>query len=87
MERISDRLKDRGRLPFSDLFEPGQHKSALVGMFLAILELVRHYQVKAEQNDLFGEIWILPGTAPAGPIDASQIDNYEHGKGQVTKNG
>jgi hypothetical protein len=44
-----------------------------------LLELVRHYHVRAEQNNLFGEIWILPASEPAAPIDISQIDNYEHG--------
>ena len=36
------------------------HKSTLVGIFLAVLELVRHHHVRVEQNALFGEIWILP---------------------------
>ena len=47
------------------------HKSTLVGIFLAVLELVRHRHVRVEQNDLFGEIWILPGpdaAAPVGPV-------------------
>ena len=42
MRRIHDRLRERGRLAFSELFVPGMHKSALVGIFLATLELVRH---------------------------------------------
>ena len=49
------------RVAFSDMFEPGMHKSAIVGVFLAVLELVRHHSVVAEQNDLHGEIWIVPG--------------------------
>jgi segregation and condensation protein A len=51
----------------------------LVGMFLAILELVRHHQVRTEQNELFGEIWILPGPDTAADIDAAKVDQYEHG--------
>jgi segregation and condensation protein A len=40
------------------------HRSQLVGMFLAILELIRHHDVQVEQEELFGEIWILaPATA------------------------
>ena len=35
--------------------------SAIVGVFLAVLELVRHHSVRAEQRDLHGEIWIVPG--------------------------
>ena len=42
MGRIHARLAEAGRLAFRDLFEPGMHKSTLVGIFLAALELVRH---------------------------------------------
>src|SRR6185295_2170378 len=41
MTQIHDRLRERGPLASSELFRPGMHKSALVGIFLAILELVR----------------------------------------------
>ena len=78
MERIYARLLERGSLAFSDLFDAGLHKSALVGMFLAVLELVRHHRVRVEQNDLFGEIWVLPDPAGAGPLDVSDVDEYEH---------
>jgi segregation and condensation protein A len=76
MSRILALLSARGRLSLSELFDVRLHKSALVGMFLAVLELVRHHRVRAEQNELFGEIWILPGTE-AAPLDSSQVDNYE----------
>ena len=61
MERIHTQLMSDGRLALGKLFEPGMHKSTLVGIFLAILELVRHHGVRAEQAQDFGEIWILPG--------------------------
>jgi segregation and condensation protein A len=78
MSRILARLTERGRLALSELLDAHLHKSVLVGMFLAILELVRHHRVRAEQNALFGEIWVLPGTDASVPLDPSQIDNYEH---------
>lgn len=59
MTRIRERLATGG-VAFSDLFEPGMHKSALIGMFLAVLELVRHHGVRAEQASLHGEIWLRP---------------------------
>ena len=80
MSQIHALLAQRGRLAFSELFQPGMHKSTLVGIFLARLELVRHYRVRAEQNDLFGEIWVLPGPAEAGPLDLSNVDDYQHGQ-------
>ena len=67
MSRIHARLMKSGRLSFHDLFEPGMHKSKLVGIFLAVLELVRHHHVRVEQNALFGEIWILPDPSSTGP--------------------
>ena len=61
------------RVAFSDMFEPGMHKSAIVGVFLAVLELARHHSVRTEQNDLHGEIWIVPGEEfdPAQEIAAA----------------
>jgi segregation and condensation protein A len=61
MQRIHSRLAADSRIAFSDMFQPGMHKSAIVGVFLAILELSRHHGVRTEQNDLHGEIWIVPG--------------------------
>ena len=54
------------------------HKSKLVGIFLAVLELVRHHHIRVEQNTLFGEIWILPNRPAPAPLDLSNVDEYEH---------
>ena len=78
MGRIFARLREQGRLAFTDLFQPGMHKSAMVGIFLASLELVRHAGVRAEQNRLFGEVWLLPPLDPAAALDLSNVDNYDH---------
>ncbi len=76
MERIYKQLQEQGRLAFESLFAPGMHKSQLVGMFLAILELVRHYRVLVEQNDLFGEIWVVANPEGAVPLNFSTADEY-----------
>jgi len=78
MSRILAQLHESGRLALSQLFDVRLHKSVLIGMFLAVLELVRHHRVRAEQNELFGEIWILPNVDAAAPLDLSQVANYEH---------
>jgi segregation and condensation protein A len=57
------------------------HKSALIGIFLAVLELVRHHRVQAQQKSLFGQLWILPGEAAGAPVDQAAVDEYEHGGG------
>ena len=78
ISRIYARLLEAGRIAFRDLFDPRAHKSTLVGIFLAILELVRHHHVHLEQNVLFGEIWILPNLECTVPLDLSNVDEYEH---------
>jgi segregation and condensation protein A len=80
MAQIQARLLEQGQLTFRELFRPGMHRSALVGIFLAVLELVRHDRVRTDQNELFGEIWILPGQSAATPLDAEAVDNYDHGQ-------
>jgi segregation and condensation protein A len=68
--QIEVRLRERGVVAFSDLFQPDQHKSVVVGLFFAVLELVRHHGVRVEQQELHGEIWIL--AALAEPEESSE---------------
>jgi segregation and condensation protein A len=76
MERIQQRLQSDGRAAFSDMFAVGMHKSAMIGVFLAILELVRHHRIRTEQNDLHGEIWVIPGSQFDKTLDLSDVDTY-----------
>jgi segregation and condensation protein A len=78
MQRIHGRLAADQRVAFSDMFQPGMHKSAIVGVFLAVLELARHHGIHTEQNDTHGEIWIVPGEGfdPSGQITAA--DDYSN---------
>ncbi len=61
MDQIHERLGASGQIRFSEMFQPGMHKSAMVGIFLAILELVRHHSVQTEQIGEHGDIQLLPG--------------------------
>ena len=78
MSRIHSQLLKEGQLAFSDLFSPTMHRSSLIGMFLAVLELVGHHHVRLEQNALFGEIWVCPNLDCTEPLDLSNVDNYDH---------
>jgi segregation and condensation protein A len=78
MQQIHESLADRGRLPISELFLPGMHKSQMIGIFLAVLELVRHHNVHCDQNDLFGEMWLVASGNLTASIDTTNIDTYEH---------
>jgi segregation and condensation protein A len=73
MDQINRQLGAEGRMAFSALFQPGMHKSRLVGIFLAVLELVRHHGILTEQDELFGEIWILPGpVSDSAAVEATE---------------
>jgi segregation and condensation protein A len=78
MSRIQQRVRQQRRMRFGELFTSGMHKSQLVGIFLAVLELMRHQMVVAEQEELFGEIWITARPSAPGEIDPDAVDNYDH---------
>jgi segregation and condensation protein A len=60
MERILQRLEQRGRLSFAELFIPPHTRGRLLGVFLAILELIKAGKIQAEQPQPLGDIWIVP---------------------------
>ena len=76
MQDIHDRLSEEGRVAFSDLFTAGMHKSALIGIFLAILELIRHHNMQAEQDPAHGEIWLQVSGESLGRLSLDGMDNY-----------
>ncbi|MFT7639950.1 MAG: segregation and condensation protein A [Pirellulaceae bacterium] len=76
MQRIHEKLLTHKRAALSEMFVPGMHKSAMIGVFLAILELVRHHSVRTKQEDTHGEIWVLPGETLSEDLDVSSVDNY-----------
>ena len=55
-----------GRVAFSAFFEGEAKRNVIVGLFLAILELLRHHGFRAEQAADYGEIWIRPPINDAG---------------------
>lgn len=64
-------LRDRvaaagGRLPFRDAFPPPRFKARLIGIFLAVLELIRHRGLGLDQPEPEGDIFLvaLPGGPP-----------------------
>ena len=77
MERIYRRLDDEKRVAFSDMFDQQMHKSRMIGVFLAVLELVRHHSIDTLQDRLHGEIWIIPGELFQKGTDFSQVDEYD----------
>lgn len=84
MQRIHSTLAEHERAAFSEMFQPGMHKSAIVGVFLAILELCRHHHCRAEQNDLHGEIYIVPVEGFDKAKQITTADDYS-GRRPVTE--
>jgi len=63
VEQIGAKVRNEGQAAFTALFDNTSQRSRIIGIFLAILELLRHHSFRAEQADDFGEIWILPPAA------------------------
>lgn len=82
MQRIDARLRSAGRIAFADLFEVAVHKSTLIGMFLAVLQLMRYQHARAAQSEVFDEIWLEPGATPL-PAEITVVDEFEHGAAQA----
>ena len=60
MQAVGQRVREEGRVAFSAFFDKTSKRSVIVGLFLAILELLRHHGFRAEQAADYGEIWIRP---------------------------
>lgn len=60
VDQISSRVRAEGEVRFTSLFDRETIRSKIVGMFLAVLELLRHHHYRAEQPEEYGEIVIRP---------------------------
>jgi len=58
MEMILERLTHAPRVAFSTLFGPPYERGRIVGIFLACLELIKGQEIAAEQEEVYGEIWM-----------------------------
>jgi segregation and condensation protein A len=66
MEQIAARLAQEGRLAFSAFFTPPHTRGRLLGLFLAILELIKARTIVVEQPEIFGDIALALAPAPNG---------------------
>ncbi|MDD2427555.1 MAG: segregation/condensation protein A [Eubacteriales bacterium] len=58
MTDVMDKLADKPRFFFYELFPPDQSKETRIAGFLAILELLRRNQISAKQRSVFAPIYI-----------------------------
>ncbi|MGC4005880.1 MAG: segregation/condensation protein A [Pirellulales bacterium] len=79
MERIHVVLRREGRVRFSAMLTADMHKSTLVAMFLAVMELVRNYRVEVVQDGLFTDFEIVaPATDAPVSVEFAEVRDYEH---------
>ena len=72
MEKILDRLGVERAVSFGDLILSHGERRQMIGVFLALLELMKIRRIRARQPDEGGEILItiredVPPDAPSGP--------------------
>ena len=74
MQKIHTHLAVRSRVPLMDLVEGGIHKSALIGWFLATLELTRHHGAAVEEDEA-GDIVIVKTGDYSEDLAVNEVDN------------
>jgi segregation and condensation protein A len=57
--QIAERVRKEGRVKFRAIFTPPYNKARLIGIFLAILELIRNHGLGLEQPENEEEIWLV----------------------------
>ena len=75
MQRIHHLVCQQGKVELTSLFEPGMHKSSLVALFLATLELTRHYGLATEQPEPCRPLYLVAGKGFVKELNVHSIDN------------
>ena len=78
LSRLS--VAEGGRLRFGELFTEGAAKGEIIVTFVALLELLRLRHVRAEQADLFGEVFIeaIPEGTPDSHLPLPSFDELKY---------
>ncbi|EAQ82074.1 segregation and condensation protein A [Blastopirellula marina] len=76
MERIHQRIVTEDNVSFTSMFEGQVHKIVIIGLFLAVLELVRHCGVIAQQPEPHGEIYLTAGPHFSTEFTLTEVDDY-----------
>jgi segregation and condensation protein A len=72
-ESLLGRLQSESPLAFSAVFTPPHSRSRLVGLFLAVLELIKGGHIIVEQPESFGEIWLRHIAPPMEPPQPTAV--------------
>jgi len=71
-EQIKERVRIEGRVRFIDVFTPPHFKAKLIGIFLAVLELVRHHGLGLELGETDTDIWLVTLPEPILEEESAQ---------------
>ncbi len=64
IDLVRSKLLSRRRIPFRSLFDPPHTRTRLIGIFLAVLELIKMQETVLDQLLEFGEIWLQAAPVP-----------------------
>jgi segregation and condensation protein A len=79
IDTVETLVAERGRVSFAELFDADMPRTRIVGIFLAVLELVRRGRLRAGQDRIFDEIWLEPAaSATASPSAAPAAGPSPH---------
>jgi segregation and condensation protein A len=73
MQQLHELLIREGTVSFTSMFESGMHKSKVIGIFLAILELARNYGVVVEQRGIHGAMVMRCGEQFQPSLELSEV--------------
>jgi len=89
IHRILDLTAMRASVTFTHLLERAQTRIEIIVTFLAVLELIKRRQIRAQQDTLFGEIVLERRDAPIAMEDEGQMTEDEgrtmENEGQMTE--
>jgi segregation and condensation protein A len=85
-EAVLTALQRRSPLTFEDVFEGRATRADVVGLFLALLELIRTRRIQVEQDRLFGTIYLFRGSERAAPEgDAPALTTLAQDAGEAAQ--
>lgn len=77
VDQVGAEIVEKGEVRFFELFAEKRTRSPIVGIFLAILELVRHHGFRAEQKELFGDIILRPPPEGFNRDNETPVETFE----------
>jgi segregation and condensation protein A len=83
-EDILDRLRTEGPLSFTNIFKGRTSKSEIIGLFLALLELMKQKLIRAEQSKTSDEIYIFPTGDPDREFLSPERETENHLPSEVS---